>query len=198
MKEKRSLTTFILPSRCLLFSPSNNSPTIALTIFCWQCNAMQFNEKLLHLVSSSASKFKQPNISCNSISWRSRFLRGGLTICGGWQEARQLRGRRGDVHPATPCAPHTSLYPCTPPLPSTSLTLALPCDAYRPGHRGPLTHETGRGGEGYFKSRASGSSSSKSLVLPSKAFSWRYKLAHFIFDHNDEAEKVKTSITSIH
>ena len=173
MKTKRSLTTFILPSRFLFFSPSNNSPTTALTIFCCQCNAMQFNEMLLHLVSSSASKFKQPNISCNSISWRSRFLRDGLTICGGWQEARQLRGRRG---PPTlqPLAHPTSPSTLAPLHPSTSLTLALPCDAYRPGQRGPLTHETGRGGEGYFKSRASGKSLSKSLVLPSKAFSWRY------------------------
>ena len=173
MKTKRSLTTFILPSRRVLFSLSNNSPTTALSMFCWQCNAMQFNEMLLHLVSSSASKFKQPNISCNSISWRSRFLRGGLTICGGWQEARQLRGRRG---PPTlqPLAHPTSPSTLAPLHPSTSLTLALPCDAYRPGQRGPLTHETGREGEGYFKSRASGKSLSKSLVLPSKAFSWRY------------------------
>ena len=158
MKKKRSLTTFILPSRCLLFSPSNNSPTTALTIFCWQCNAMQFNKVLLHLMSSSASKFKKPNISCNSISWRSRFLRGGLTICGGWQEARQLRGRRG---PPT-------LQPLAPLHPSTSLTLALPCDAYRPGHRGPLTHETGRGGEGYFKSR--GNPYPKVLCCPARPF----------------------------
>ena len=157
---------------------------------------MQFNKMLLHLVSSSVSKFKQPNISCNSISWRSRFLRGGLTICGRWQEARQLRGRRGEVHPA--CNPLRTPHLPIPLHSSTSLTLALPCDAYRPGQRGPLTHETGRGGEGYFKSRASGKSLSKSLVLPSKAFSWRYKLAHFIFDYNDEAEKVKTSISSSH
>ena len=125
MKNKRSLTTFILPSRCLLFSPSNNSSTTALTIFCWQCNAMQFNEMLLHLVSSSASKFKQPNISCNSISWRSRFLRGGLTICGGWQEARQLRGRRG---PPT-------LQPLAHPTPPSTLA---PLHLYFPHSRPPL------------------------------------------------------------
>ena len=190
MKKKRSLTTFILPSRCLLFSPSNNPSTTALTM---QCSSIKCSFTLCLLPLQSLSS---PTSAVTQHQLAQPVLESSLTICGRWQEARQLRGRRGEVHPA--CNPLRTPHLPIPLHSSTSLTLALPCDAYRPGQRGPLTHETGRGGEGYFKSRASGKSLSKSLVLPSKAFSWRYKLAHFIFDYNDEAEKVKTSISSSH
>ena len=128
---------------------------------------MQFNEKLLHLVSSSASKFKQPNISCNSISWRSRFLRGGLTICGGWQEARQLRGRRGEVRPATPCAPHTSLYPCTPLLPSLSPSLATHIDRVT-GDRSPTRQ--GEEGKDISKAGLRGNPYPKVFCCPARPF----------------------------
>ena len=169
MKKKRSLTTFILPSRFLFFSPSNNSPTTALTMFCWQCNAMQFDEMLLHLVSSSASKFKRPNISCNSISWRSRFLRGGLTICGGWQEARQLRGRRGPptLQPlAHPTAPST-LAPLYPLLPSLSPSLATHIDRVK-GDRSPTRQ--GEEGKDISKAGIRGNPYPKVLCCPARPF----------------------------
>ena len=168
MKKKRSLTTFILPSRCLLFSPSNNSPTTALTIFCLQYNAMQFNKMLLHLVSSSASKFNQPNISCNSISWRSRFLRERRShymwrLARGQTTSRPLRS----AHPATPCAPHTSLYPCTPLLPSLSPSLATHIDRVT-GDRSPTRQ--GEEGKDISKAGLRGNPYPKVFCCPARPF----------------------------
>ena len=161
MKKKRSLTTFILPSRCLLFSPSNNPPTTALTM---QCSSIKCSFTLCLLPLQSLSS---PTSAVTQHQLAQPVLESSLTICGRWQEARQLRGRRGEVHPATPCAPHTSQYPCTPLLPSLSPSLATHIDRVK-GDRSPTRQ--GEEGKDISKAGLRGNPYPKVFCCPSRPF----------------------------